>query len=105
MTDRPKWEILVGDEALAAIEVRKSHEDPHVPPHPLQDIIEEIIREDFTDADRELYYMRFGERRTIRSIAKAEGLLGHQAIQYRLERLFEKVRKGLAERGYAPENI
>lgn len=67
--------------------------------------MELIIDEDLTDADRELYYMRFGEGIPIRTIAIRQGYEGHQIIQYKLEKLYQKIIKALLARGYDSKNI
>ena len=69
-----------------------------VEPHSLQIVVEDIV-EGMPDAFRRLYYLRFGERRSIRSIAKELGFKSHYVVQYKLEKLLGYVKMELEKRG------
>ena len=90
---RDRWEILVGGaQALDALASRFLIEES---PHPLQDVIEEIIETQLTEDEQEIYYMRFGERLPIRTIARRLGYVSHQTIQVKLQRIQDKVKIAL----------
>jgi hypothetical protein len=69
-----------------------------VQPHSLQDVVEEIV-EGMPDALRELYHLRFGNRLSIRAIAREQGFKSHYVVQYRLEKLLAYVKTELEKRG------
>ncbi len=94
MVNSDPKEILVGDTAMLDHLAQKySRED--VLPHPLQKKIEELIETQLTDNEQEIFYLRFGERMSIRKIAEQLGYTSHQIIQVKLERIKDKIKKGL----------
>lgn len=94
---RPKWEKLVGDiSELDYLATLYGGDEPG-PPHPLQDTVEQIITEELTDDEKEVFYMRFGEGMTIRAIAEAQGYNSHYVIQWKLESIMEKVRRAIEQ--------
>lgn len=88
---RPRWEILVGDtRTLDYLASKHSAEDQT---HPLQELVEEVLETEFTEKEREVFYLRFGERYSIREIADALGYNSHQVIQVIIDRIKQKVRE------------
>ena len=77
----------------------RKHGREDAPPHPLQKKIEELIETLLTDSEQEIFYLRFGERMSIRKIAEQLGYTSHQIIQVKLERIKSKVKKGLGLNG------
>ena len=92
--ERPRWEILIGDTNT----LDYLHTEQEDLPHPLQEIIERIIEDELTDDEREVFYMRYGERLSIREIGRRHlGYVGNATIQAMLASIKKKVREALAE--------
>lgn len=64
-------------------------------PHPLQALVEEIIEEELTDHEKEIFYLRFGEGLSFRDIADRLEYSSHQTFHYQVEKIQEKVRAAL----------
>jgi len=95
MNKRPKWEILIGDNRkLDFLATRFQKVDQ---PHSLQLAVEEAIEKMLTDDEKEIFYMRFGERIPHREIAERLGYTSHQIIQSKLERIQNKIKEALQD--------
>jgi predicted DNA-binding protein (UPF0251 family) len=63
--------------------------------HPLQRRLEEIVKEVLTKKELELYYMRFGEQESYRTIAKRMNYASHRTFQLQINTILKKVREAL----------
>ena len=90
---RPRWEILIGDTA----KLDYLHSEVDDQPHPLQEILEAIVENELTDDEKDVFYMRYGERMSIRDIAKAQDYDSHYVIQVKLQNIKRKVREALEQ--------
>ena len=94
MGKKPRWEILVGDDNV--LDFLASKNEP-ADEHPLQRRVEQIIEEVLTDDERELFFMRFGERLPHRTIARKLGYKSHQTFQLKIQAIMDKIKKTLKE--------
>ncbi len=88
---RPRWEILIGNDEI--MDMLADQSDTPAPPHPLQELVEEAVETQLTEDEQEIFWMRFGDKLSIRAIAYALGYTSHQIIQVRLERIKRKVKE------------
>jgi RNA polymerase sigma factor (sigma-70 family) len=63
--------------------------------NPLQETVEDIIENELTEEERELFHLKFGERMSYRDIAKRYGYSSHMLFQVRVEKIVDKVREAL----------
>lgn len=98
--ERPSWEILVGSTKL--LDYLATTYRPQ--PHPLQDLVREVIAEELDEEEYEIFFLRFGEQLPIRTIAEMMEYKGHRKVQTKLENILKKVREGI-ERRQADESI
>ena len=86
-------EVLIGDmkllDHLASLHQIKQLE------HPLQRRLEEIVKKVLTKKELELYYLRFGEQESYRTIAKRLGYASHRTFQLQINIILKKVRDAL----------
>ena len=87
-------ENLIGDNDILDHVAQKYHRQEDLP-HPLQKKIGELIESQLTDDEQEVFYLRYGERMTIRGIAERLGYSSHQVIQAKIERIQHKIKEGL----------
>lgn len=64
-------------------------------PHPLQELVEELVQSELTEKERTVFYMRFGERAPHREIARRMGYRSHRVIQVLEERIIKKISEAL----------
>lgn len=91
---RKQWETLVGDDRKLDY-LAHVNEGSDADEHPLQKEMEELIDTLLTDKEKEVYYMRFGQRMPHRDIAAAMGFKSHYNIQFIEQRIMDKIRKAL----------
>lgn len=72
--------------------------DQYEEEHPLQRIVEEIVDNDLTVREREVFFLRFGENLSIREIAEMLEYKSHWVIQRMIAKIEEKVREGIERR-------
>ena len=89
---RPKKEVLVGDEWKLELYSQKYGLKAGMPPHPLQEIVEEAILS-LSEMHQEIYFMRFGEGLPIRTIAAKLGYSSHQIIQAKIAHIQKEVKE------------
>ena len=86
-------EVLIGDmkllDHLASLYAKERQE------HPLQQRLEDIVKEVLTKKELELYYLRFGEQESYRTIAKRLGYASHRTFQLQINTILKKVRTAL----------
>lgn len=64
-----------------------------LPRHPMQRLVEDAIDNTLDDDELEVFYLRFGEKMSIRQVARELGYASHRVIQIKLEQIMEKVKK------------
>ncbi len=89
----------MGDDKLLDHLTTKYTKEPQE--HPLQARLEAIVKEVLTEKELELYYMRFGEQESYRTIAKRLGYNSHRTFQLQINVILKKVKEALE----ANENI
>ena len=88
-------DILIGDmKVLDHLATRFRREDEE---HPLQEVVEDIVREVLSEDELELFFLRFGENLPFRQIAKRLGYSSHRTFQVQVNRIIEKVRRAVEE--------
>ena len=86
-------EILVGDTKILDY-LATLHHIERVE-HPLQSRLEEIVADVLTEKELELYYMKFGEQESYRTIAKRLGYASHRTFQLQINTILKKVKDAL----------
>ncbi len=86
-------EVLIGD--MKVLDHLASLHDKERVEHPLQRRLEEIVESVLTEKELELYYLRFGEQESYRTIAKRLGYASHRTFQLQINNILKKVRKAL----------
>ena len=86
-------EVLIGDMKLLD-HLASLHHKERVE-HPLQNRLKEIIAQVLTKKEQELYYLRFGEQESYRTIAKRLGYASHRTFQLQINIILKKVRDAL----------
>jgi DNA-directed RNA polymerase specialized sigma24 family protein len=90
---RPNWEVLIGDTGTLDKLATKAAEERQ--PHPLQQVVEDILDEVLTDEEYELFLLRFGEGLAYREIARRMGYKAHRTFQVQIDNIVKKVRDAL----------
>ena len=93
--NRKSWEILVGDTSALDYLAQQQQSQGPSDPHPLQELIEELVQSKLTEKERTVFYMRFGERASHREIARRMGYRSHRVIQVLEERIINKISEAL----------
>ena len=95
---RKNWEILVGDihklDWLSG-QTTSIDQDPYENAHPLQEVMEQLIEDILTDKEKQVFYMRFGERASHREIARRMGYKAHRVIQVIEDNIMRKIKEAL----------
>ena len=63
--------------------------------HTLQRRLEDIVADVLTEKELELYYLRFGEQESYRTIAKRLGYASHRTFQLQINTILKKVKDAL----------
>ena len=93
---RPYWEQLVGDYHFLDYLNNEPQDELR---HPMQELMEELVDTLLDDDEKQVFYMRFGERIPHRTIADEMGYKWHRQVQRIEERIVKKIRQALEERG------
>ena len=86
-------EILIGDTKVLDYLTTLYHVERIE--HPLQRRLEEIVADVLTEKELELYYMRFGEQESYRTIAKRLDYASHRTFQLQINTILKKVKDAL----------
>lgn len=63
--------------------------------HTLQRRLEDIVADVLTEKELKLYYLRFGEQESYRTIAKRLGYASHRTFQLQINTILKKVEDAL----------
>ncbi len=94
MSEEPRPSgVLIGDNKIMDHLATKYTKDDQE--HPIQQLLEDIIRTALTEKEEELYYLRFGEQLAYRQIAKRLGYSSHRTFQLQINSILKKVEEAL----------
>lgn len=90
-----RYETPIGNiELLEALLVQSEVEETGEHPH--QQKVEELVDRLFTEQEKEIYYLKYGEQLSFRQIAERLGYRSHSVAQKRVASIKKKIGEALA---------